>query len=88
MRIAFAVLFTAFVAATGAGIVPAQADPYPWCAVYGARGASNCGFLTWEQCWAAISGNGGFCNRNNFYDGRPVTTPEDGPARRVKRSAR
>jgi hypothetical protein len=88
MRIAFAILLPALVVAAGASIVPAQADPYRWCAVYSSKGATNCGFLTWEQCWAAISGNGGFCNPNNFYDGRPVVTPEDGPARRVKRTAR
>ena len=35
----------------------------------------------------ALSGNGGFCNPNNFYDGRPVRTPEDGPPpRRRSRS--
>jgi hypothetical protein len=38
-------------------------DPYPWCAVYSddAGGASNCGFLTIEQCRATESGIGGFC---------------------------
>jgi hypothetical protein len=59
----------------------AQADPYPWCAQYGSRGVTNCYFRTWGQCLAAISGNGGFCVPNNFYDGRPVVTPEDGPRR-------
>lgn len=62
-------------------IQPAHADPYRWCAVYGGGrgggGGENCYFLTIEQCRAAISGMGGFCNPNNFYDGRPVRTPED-----------
>jgi hypothetical protein len=42
-------------------------DPYPWCAVYGgdAGGASNCGFLTIEQCRATVSGIGGFCEPNS-----------------------
>jgi hypothetical protein len=34
-------------------------DPYPWCAEYwGDRGGggTNCGFLTLEQCRAAVSG--------------------------------
>jgi len=55
----------------------AQADPYRWCAQYGASddGGTNCYFVTLEQCRAAISGNGGFCVQNNFYDGAPVTTP-------------
>jgi hypothetical protein len=35
-----------------------------WCAEYGfggAGGARNCGFHNYEQCRAAISGNGGSC---------------------------
>ena len=49
-------------------------DPYPWCAVYSgdAGGASNCGFLTIEQCRATVSGIGGFCEPNQFYNPRPV----------------
>ena len=51
---------------------PYPYDPYPWCAVYGGRsgGASNCGFLTWQQCMATVSGIGGFCERNQFYNPR------------------
>ena len=47
-------------------------DPYPWCAVYSddAGGASNCGFLTIEQCRATESGIGGFCEPNQFYNPR------------------
>ena len=78
MRIAIAALFTLFVASAAE---PAKADPYPWCAEYAGgdlgSGGSNCYFATLQQCREAISGNGGFCTRNNFYDGRPVTTPED-----------
>jgi hypothetical protein len=49
-------------------------DPYPWCAVYsgGAGGASNCGFLTIEQCRATVSGIGGFCAPNQFYNPKPA----------------
>jgi hypothetical protein len=53
----------------------AQADPYRWCAQYSGKGARNCYFVTLEQCRAALSGNGGFCEPNGFYDGRPVMTP-------------
>ena len=62
-----------------ASLVPAWAhaqpfpyDPYPWCAVYGGRagGASNCGFSTWQQCMATVSGIGGFCEPNQFYNPR------------------
>jgi hypothetical protein len=47
-------------------------DPYPWCAVYSgdAGGASNCGFLTIEQCRATVSGIGGSCEPNQFYNPR------------------
>ena len=41
---------------------------YPWCAQYGDdSGARNCGFSTQQQCQAAISGNGGFCEQNALY---------------------
>jgi hypothetical protein len=44
----------------------AAAQNYPWCAD-DAAGASNCGFVTFQQCLATLSGNGGFCNRNTQY---------------------
>jgi hypothetical protein len=51
-------------------------DPYPWCAVYSddAGGASNCGFL--------LSGIGGFCEPNQFYN------PRRAAARSRSRSSR
>jgi Protein of unknown function (DUF3551) len=60
------------------GASPARAyekpyDPYPWCAVYNfgrAGNASNCGFLTLEQCRATVSGVGGSCEPNQFYNPR------------------
>jgi uncharacterized protein DUF3551 len=64
------------------GLMPASAhayempyDPYPWCAVYGSRGGggTNCGFLTIEQCRATVSGIGGFCEPNQFYNPRRPT---------------
>lgn len=61
----------ALVAAVALDAVPntAQAYPvYPWCANYGGRsGASNCGFSTYQQCMAAVSGTGGMCTQNTFY---------------------
>lgn len=62
----------------------AAADPYRWCVEYGGRGATNCYFVTLEQCRATASGTGGFCRPNGFYDGQPVTTPEE-TVRRVRR---
>jgi hypothetical protein len=48
----------------------ATADPYKWCADYSVRGgATNCGFVTLEQCRATVSGIGGFCRLNGFYTG-------------------
>jgi Protein of unknown function (DUF3551) len=52
-------------------------DPYPWCAEYsdgeGGLGGTNCGFLTLQQCRATVSGIGGFCVPNQFYNpGRPA----------------
>lgn len=50
---------------------PAAAQNYPWCAYYsggaGGGGGTNCGFTTFEQCMATVSGIGGFCNRNTQY---------------------
>jgi len=48
---------------------PAQAQNYPWCAQYSGKmgGAMNCGFSTWQQCMATVSGIGGFCQPNNTY---------------------
>jgi hypothetical protein len=43
----------------------------------GLGGAKNCYFKTFAQCRAAVSGVGGFCNHNPFYNGLPVVTPPD-----------
>ena len=67
--------------AGGAG--PSRADTaYPWCAQYGgdAGGGRNCGFWTYQQCAAALSGNGGYCNINAMYQGpQPGMIPPPGP---------
>ena len=43
----------------------AAAENYSWCAYYGGgMGGTNCGFASYQQCVAALSGNGGFCARN------------------------
>jgi hypothetical protein len=66
----------------------AQAQNYPWCADYGEEmgGSSNCGFSTFEQCMAALSGNGGFCNRNTQYvPSGPAPTPGTEQRRRHRR---
>ncbi len=52
----------------------AQAQNYPWCAVYDEGGpAYNCGFVTRQQCLATVQGVGGFCEQNLQY--RPAFPP-------------
>ena len=45
-------------------------DNTRWCAQYSgdAGGATNSGFFTIEQCRATVSGIGGFCVPNQFYN--------------------
>jgi hypothetical protein len=46
----------------------ASAIDYRWCARYGGLGAAtNCGFSTFRQCQATISGVGGYCYQNPYY---------------------
>ena len=41
-----------------------------WCVRYGTgHGGTNCGLYSFEQCMAALSGNGGHCARNQWYTG-------------------
>ena len=49
---------------------PAEAQNYPWCAYYNfdRGGATNCGWATFEQCRAAVSGVGGSCGANPQYE--------------------
>jgi hypothetical protein len=62
MRIlAIAAALAAF-AATAPVMTPADAAPFAtrYCAKY-KGGAENCGFYSFNQCLAALSGNGGIC---------------------------
>ncbi len=49
--------------------LPAQAQNYPWCAIYGGDmgDSQNCGFISFEQCMETVRGIGGFCDRNTQY---------------------
>jgi Protein of unknown function (DUF3551) len=63
----------------------ARADG-PWCAFYD-YSTYNCGFYSYEQCYATVFGNGGSC-RPNFFQGYGINRPVDEPARnRRNRSA-
>jgi biotin synthase-related radical SAM superfamily protein len=56
----------------------AMAQNYPWCAHYGGLGGTNCGFTTYEQCAATVSGMGGSCMQNTQYAPaarRPASPP-------------
>jgi hypothetical protein len=49
----------------------AQAREYPWCARYDWT-TYNCGFVSFNQCLATISGVGGRCEPNpRFVAGEP-----------------
>jgi hypothetical protein len=88
MRLMPAVLFAILLAAAGD---TARADPYRWCSVYSSGeegGSSNCYFMTLEQCRANVSGIGGFCTPNPFYDGRPIGTPGEAAPRTKRRGQR
>jgi hypothetical protein len=57
---------------------PAAAIEYPWCAQYSGGedgGGRNCGFSTLEQCRATVSGIGGSCEPNLFYESQPAAAP-------------
>ncbi len=64
-----AALFVVAILAAGVALGPrAQAQNYPWCASYDTGDqATNCGFVSREQCMATVSGIGGFCTPNNTY---------------------
>jgi hypothetical protein len=75
-----ALLFaTTCLAAAAAFGTRAEAQNYPWCAEYGGGdmggGGTNCGFATFEQCMATLSGMGGFCNKNTQYIPPPGPHP-------------
>jgi hypothetical protein len=48
--------------------IDARAQYAPWCAYY-TLGSTNCGFHSYAQCQAAVSGIGGTCSPN------PASTP-------------
>ena len=81
-----AILLTLAILAMAGLLAPTagQAQTYPWCAQYSGDGdgGRNCGFVSYAQCMATVSGIGGFCERNSFYTGRKE------PGRRHRRVVR
>jgi hypothetical protein len=56
----------------GAGDANAQGKYWPWCARYDVW-TIVCGFATYQQCAATVSGVGGYCQRNVM--GPPARSP-------------
>jgi len=73
-------LCSLIVAAVFALDVHTAANAAAWCAA-SRNGGTNCGFYTYEQCRATVSGDGGSCNRNLFESGA------EKPAARKERKA-
>ena len=44
-----------------------------WCAVHPRHGSENCGYTSFDQCWATIGAEGGWC-RPNPFPGTPYGT--------------
>jgi hypothetical protein len=63
-----ALCFLGMVIATITFGASAHARDYPWCAFYtGPFSTTNCGFDTYQQCLATVSGIGGYCQPNTMY---------------------
>ena len=82
-------LFILLVLAGGVWVEkPAEARDYPWCAYYNfgkdGGGATNCGWATFEQCLATVSGIGGSCGPNPMYQPSPEPSPLTGHPRRYR----
>jgi uncharacterized protein DUF3551 len=73
-----ALTFIALLATALLGMIqPSAAREYPWCAIYGPS-TRNCGFVSFEQCQATISGIGGYCGQNPLYQGPPPRSRRQG----------
>jgi hypothetical protein len=55
---------------------PAEARDYPWCAEGDYKdGATNCGFVTLQQCQDTVRGSNGSCRPNLQYQAPPEPHP-------------
>jgi hypothetical protein len=86
-------LLTLGVLLFAAGMDTRAARAQPWCAYYDAY-TYNCGFYTFEQCLATVSGVGGVCRRNprdesDYYrrQERPPSSQPDGRLRSPPRGS-
>jgi hypothetical protein len=64
---------TLFVGLAGFTASASAATQYPWCAEYGGGrdgiAATSCGFVSWNQCMATVTGMGAICVENPAYHG-------------------
>ena len=80
-RLAGRIALLLLVVGTGSS---ARADG-SWCVFYD-QSTYNCGFYSYEQCYATAFGAGGHCRPNFFQgygNGRPVAKPAPNRARRA-----
>ena len=75
----FVLFVLSVIAATIVLNTPTKAQNYPWCALV--KSDQNCGFTTFQQCQAALSGGADFCQPNTQY----VPPPGPHPLSRVQR---
>jgi hypothetical protein len=62
---------------------PAEARDYPWCAEGNYKdGATNCGFVTLQQCQDTVRGSTGSCRPNLQYQAPPGPYPSTRHPRR------
>ena len=58
-------LFLAFLFAAASISSRAEAQYYPWCAIYSGLGpGASCGYATFAQCMASVRGLGGFASKS------------------------
>lgn len=68
-----------------AGMTPAMARDYPWCAQGGEYDyPGECAYSTYEQCQASVSGRLLFCDRNPRFAYGQVQSPQPRPHRRAR----
>jgi hypothetical protein len=74
----YALVLLGAVAAIG---TRAEAQNYPWCEYLGGfdGGGRNCGFVSFQQCMASASGNGGDCRENTQYEPPPGVHTQSSP---------
>lgn len=66
-RIATAAAILLLSAAMGGPAAAQRYTNYPVCAVYSFR-TESCAFMNFAQCYMSVSGRGGYCTANPFYE--------------------